>query len=253
MELLHRYLAANKQELPPITGRDVWQVSRSFPTMTVAPDGWHPRTFSLLGETGRELLARQLMIWEAAGMWPHSNSTIHMSSQRKPAGGRRLIGWYRAAFRLWSAIRGEHWREWEMKHATESFFGAAKRNSVLDVGWRQGVRAEFSQAKGTSTAIVAQDLRKCYELIRFVILVEQGIKHFFLLLMLRTTVLSYGWKRHIVIGACISMPIQAWRGMVVGCIAATRELKAYLKDALLEVTLRHPRVYLDTRDGRPKH
>ena len=123
MELLHRYLAANKQELPPITGRDVWQVSRSFPTMTVAPDGWHPRTFSLLGETGRELLARQLMIWEAAGMWPHSNSTIHMSSQRKPAGGRRLIGWYRAAFRLWSAIRGEHWRDWETKHATEGFFG----------------------------------------------------------------------------------------------------------------------------------
>ena len=74
MELLHRYLTANKQELPPTTGRDVWQVSRSFPTTTVAPGGWHPRTCSLLGETGRVLLARQFMIWEAAGMWPHSTA-----------------------------------------------------------------------------------------------------------------------------------------------------------------------------------
>ena len=47
-------------------------------------------------------------------------------------------------------------------------------------------------------------------------------------------------------GPVTGAAVVAWRGMVAGCVAATRELKAYLKPALTEVVARNPAVSLDT-------
>ena len=47
-------------------------------------------------------------------------------------------------------------------------------------------------------------------------------------------------------GSIIADGITAWRGMVAGCVAATRELKLYLHDTLSGIIIRNPRAELDS-------
>ena len=127
MDYLNKALnSGNVGQLEPITGKGILAASKGFSVATALPDGWHSNTFSLLGDEARNSLARHMNAWERTGQWPTQNSSIHMSSQRKPTGGRRLIGWYRSLFRIWCAIRGHMWKQWEGQHATDTFFGAAK-------------------------------------------------------------------------------------------------------------------------------
>ena len=46
-------------------------------------------------------------------------------------------------------------------------------------------------------------------------------------------------------GQCITAGIIAWRGMVAGCVSATRELKAYMKDMLNDMIINNPAVQID--------
>ena len=59
------------------------------------------------------------------------------------------------------------------------------------------------------------------------------------------TVLSYSWARNLVTGTMVSVALHAKRGMIAGCVAATRELKAYMADALSSVVIKNPLVDLE--------
>ena len=232
LAIIQEALQLDPQPLSLITGPEVGEAARHFKQKTATPDGWHPKTFGLVSSEGQDCLARILNTCECIGSWPEQQSSIHMSIQRKPAGGKRLIGWYRALFRLWCMLRADLWREWENKHGSASFFSNAKGNSVIDVGWRQAVRAEVARLDGKHVVIVAQDLKKCYEYIRYHILAAKAAARKFPLRLVRVTVLSYGWHRHLVHGSIIADGITAWRGVVAGCVAATRELKLCVRGAL---------------------
>ena len=47
-------------------------------------------------------------------------------------------------------------------------------------------------------------------------------------------------------GEVIACGIRANRGMIAGCVAATRELKAYLRSTLSGVIIRNPAINLDS-------
>ena len=47
-------------------------------------------------------------------------------------------------------------------------------------------------------------------------------------------------------GKCFLQEFEPFWGMVAGCVSATRELKAYLRDVLAGVVIRIPAVDLDS-------
>ena len=198
LAVLEAAIKANPQELSHIDADDVEAASSAYKEYTCAPDGWHPKTFRLLSRPAREALARLLRAIEESGWWPESNSSIHMKVTPKPTGGNRLIGWYRALFRLWCTIRKDYWVQWESTHGSDNCFSASRGNNVIDVAWRQAARAE-----------IAVNSRK------------------FPLELLRLTLVSYGWLRNLVTADnIIAQGVIAWRGMVAGCVAAARELNS---------------------------
>ena len=115
MQILNEALRIDPQPLEPLVGGNIAEAAKCFKKRTATPDGWHPRTFGLLSEESQDRLARVLNICECFGAWPEDESSIHMSIQRKPGGGKRLIGWYRALFRMWCMCRAYLWKEWEEK------------------------------------------------------------------------------------------------------------------------------------------
>ena len=106
LRLLAEALALCPSTLAPITAEDILEGSKAFKQATVAPDGFHPRSIGLLGYEARAALAALLNKCEAAGKWPTEASDVQMKATREQDGGSRLVGWYRAMFRLRVAIRG---------------------------------------------------------------------------------------------------------------------------------------------------
>ena len=94
------------------------------------------------------------------------------------------------------------------------------------------MRCEISINEGRDVILIAQDLKKCYEYIRYHVLAARGVDHSFPVRLLRLTILSYSWERQLVGGNITTSGIVAWRGMIAGCVSATRELKCYLKTTL---------------------
>ena len=180
IKLIDAALQSCPEDLSPLTADDVHEASGAFRDRTSSPDGWHPKTFKLLSTAAKHSLAQFLNVLEKTGLWPESNSSLHLKLTPKPQGGNRLIGWYRALFRLWCKARKDLWVEWEDTHGSDRVFAASRGNSVIDVGWRQAARAELAVAEGNHVAIVVQDLRKCYEFIHFGILAAKPIRHTFL-------------------------------------------------------------------------
>ena len=126
MKMLSQRLAQYPEAMQAITGNDVLEASLQFKKRTVSPDGWHPRSFALLGATGRDCIARLLTLCEKYGQWPGQCSSLMMGVHDKPAGGKRLIGWYRALFRLRCKTRTPQWKQWEDQHGSEQFLLLAK-------------------------------------------------------------------------------------------------------------------------------
>ena len=62
---------------------------------------------------------------------------------------------------------------------SDRVFSASRGNSVVEVGWQQVARAELAVCHCRSIAVVAEDLKKCYEYVRFNKLVEKGARHEF--------------------------------------------------------------------------
>jgi len=118
-----------------------------------------------------------------------------------------------------------------------------------DIVWRQSVRAELSVCEGRSTATVLLDLRKCYEYVQHMELVAGGLAHGYPLWLLRLTLSSYTWTRHIKHGSLIHGGVHARRGIIAGCATATAELKAYMYTTLSSLKVSHPEanieVYID--------
>ena len=108
------------------------------------------------------------------------------------------------------------------------------------------MRAEISQVEGRSVGLIALDLVKCYEYVMHHILGVQCILHECPLYELRATLISYGWKRHLVLGAVLAAGLEAWKGIIAGCVAATMQLKGYMVDTLSMIVYRNPATQVDT-------
>ena len=121
-----------------------------------------------------------------------------------------------------------------------TLFGAGAGRTANDIVWRQSVRAELCTNDNRSTATVLLDLRKCYEYVQHMTLVAGGMAHGYPLWMLRLTVASYSWTRHVKQGPLIHAGVFAHRGIIAGCATATSELKAYMFTTLSNVRCRHP-------------
>ena len=103
------------------------------------------------------------------------------------------------------------------RNSREAFPQQGTWTSVTHVALRPGVRVEISQSWGRSVGLVALDLAKCSEYVMRHILGAQCILAGCPMHELRATLVSYGWKRHLVLGASISGGLEAFKGIIAGC------------------------------------
>ena len=78
----------------------------------VAPDGWHPRRFSLLSDDGLETLADLYELLKIRGHPPQQQAQVYIFLILKASGGARPIGIFTSYYRLWSKVRQDNAAKW---------------------------------------------------------------------------------------------------------------------------------------------
>ena len=152
--------------------------------------------------------------------------TVHLF--RKPAGGRRPIGFYRALQRLATARHKADLRSWDQGRGFCGAFNVGKRRVCSDPVWRNGIKAAANAAAQKAVLAALWDLQKCYEHVRRQQVIEEAYEAEYPLVALRLSMASYLWKRIIVVDGLACEPLYAGRGIVAGSMGALFELKALM-------------------------
>ena len=107
------------------------------------------------------------------------------------------------------------------------------------------MRAEINVINKGYSGAVLYDLTKCYEYVRHTQLATEGVKHNFPMHALRITIQSYRWNWRITHNGLLHEGVQATKGIIAGCAAATTELKLYMFTGLTKNVQRNPKANLE--------
>ena len=163
----------------------------------------------------------------------------------KPCGGLRPITLFRAVFRLYSRARAKHVQQWAKEHLNHHAVNPASGRQVLDATWRLMARQQAStKTNGKCAGDLLWDHRKAFECANRAMLWATAKRHQYPLDILRMSLSSYAWGRHLVMGELTTKQILPKRGIAAGSAFATVELSLYLWDLIVEHAVQHPSITL---------
>jgi hypothetical protein len=229
----------------PLTAKEIRHTASRFPANTSRSDGWQPRQIGCLCDRALEGLAILYHIAELVGDYPIHLRGALVTLIDKTDGGLRPITLFRAVYRLHAKARAPSVRQWArtLRHPA---INMAEHRQVLDGTYRLVVRQLLKQEANpkTSLADLLWDLRKAFENISRGKLWGFGNQYKYPVDLLRISISSYRWPRHLLMGNLISRPIGPGRGIGAGSAFATYELTLYLWSTILLHTTLHPTVTL---------
>ena len=238
-------ILSNTEPPKKLTGKELRNAAKTFKICTMRPDGIHPKHIAYLSDPAVEALADLLNLVEVTGEFPDEMCDVIVALFDKPEGGTRPIGWCRAIVRVWASARKHLWQEWERSSGEKNIFGAGEGRTVTDIVWRQSARVGITGMCSKIAGAVLEDLKKCYEYVRHLKLIKEGIRLQYPLHMSRLAVKSYEWKRHVAHSGLLHHGVFPTRGIIAGFASATTDLKVYMYTALTGLIYRHPEVDLD--------
>ena len=89
----------------PVSVDSIRAASRCFKSRTAAPDGWHPRSYQFLSDDALRALSSVFSVWERTGGPTGQIGQLAIKMIPKPSGGRRPIGLYHSAYRVYAKAR----------------------------------------------------------------------------------------------------------------------------------------------------
>jgi hypothetical protein len=104
---------------------------------------------------------------------------------------------------------------------------------TLDGAWRAQVRSDIAHNDKQHSLEILWDVKKCYENVRHADLVDQGRKQGYPMALLRVSIASYCWGRHVILDhQVMSPPVYPTRGIIAGSSHATFEIAMLVQGEL---------------------
>ena len=245
----------------PITADDVRDAALTFKADTgCGLDNLAPRALAFLPWDLRQRLATILELAERSGTWPERWGLVNIVLLPKPDGGRRPIGLFQAAVRVWMRIRAPGLRQWEHDQHKDALHGG-QGSSASRAAWLSAWEAEDADLSDEHYAQALLDLEKAFETVPHEALWHAARKHGYPLSVLRLALKAYVAPRVISCDGAFSRKVKASRGITAGSGTATAELRALLLDLIDELATEYPDVTatfyvddanLETRVPKPK-
>ena len=221
------------------------KMSRKFKRKTgVAPDGWHPRHFALLGDEALNTLALLHHLLELTGHLPGQQRFVCVFLLGKPGGGTRPIGLFTSMYRLWAKARQPIAAKWADAD-DRPYFAAGKHRSTIDAVWRHSVRSQLTVAKGEHVAALAWGMRKFYETIDHAKLRARAIAQGFPAALIDVALNACRMARTLTYEGLPADDLFPLRGIVAGDSLSDVLVKLYYIEALDSVVPRNKAAQLD--------
>jgi len=171
------------QPLPRISPEEWRQASLLFPAGTAwTYDGFHPRHYALLSETGLEVLSTLVEVSECLGDLPLSARPVTVPLIPKAKGGLRPIGNYSSIRRVWAKARLNVVESWERRNC-RAYFASGRGRSAIDTVFRQAASAEAGVNVGESSAAILWDLSSFFDTINLGLLYARAVRFDFPLVL----------------------------------------------------------------------
>ena len=138
-------------------------------------DALHPRQLAYLPGVFLQVFLGILAKWEGSPRKLHHFLT-KMIFINKPTGGKRPIGLTCLWMRLYSRLRADIARQWEITNAEKFFIGIGS-NTCERAGWTYSVNTAYAKATGLDVGGSLIDLRKFYEYVCHNVLLRQAKGH----------------------------------------------------------------------------
>ena len=117
-EILQPPSGALPSDLPPLPATDLKMAAMTFPPHTgLGADNLAPRALASLPHQQLQTLAHLLNLCEKEGRWRRQWTMVLIVLLPKPDGGRRLIGLFPAAMRIWMRARAPALRKWDQHNS----------------------------------------------------------------------------------------------------------------------------------------
>ena len=217
--------------LPVLQPNEIRAGALTFPPDTaLGADKMAPRAFSRLSDRMLACLGMIFQVIECLGVWPKIWCWLMVILLNKEDGGKRPIGLFVSAVRVWGRCRRIWAVKWEAAHARDYFWGGAGKGCD-QAAYHAAVYTEVSTSVGTETADVMLDLVKAFERVVWSRLAAQGVKYNYPLVVLRASLATYRFGRVVTVQSVCAQLLFATRGIVAGSSSATTELRL----ALIEI------------------
>jgi len=226
--------AAIPQDQVEVSCDDLRQAAKSFPKHTgMGDDQIQPRLLEVLPDDILQLFAELVKSRLAGDVG--AAITILMVFIPKATGGFRPIGLFNALYRVAMRVRASAILAWEQSHANKSLFGGKGSAPADLVGGSLSIDMDAAKARGLDFAAVLLDVTKCYEYIGHQRLVERAVALEFPADVLGLAIRGYTAPRRVLLGDEVSVSVRATRSIVAGCTAATRLLRVFLIELVVEI------------------
>jgi hypothetical protein len=143
-----------------------------------------------LSDGALEVLADIILVVEYLGVLPAQLGLTVMPLIGKVRGGHRAIATLVSLYRLWTRLRRDEARKWEMEH-DRSWMAAGKGRGPHDAVWRQAARAEAAVGRRQHAATLLWDMKSFFETIRRVPLWHRARRVGFPTVLLRVALNMY--------------------------------------------------------------
>jgi hypothetical protein len=217
------------QTLPAIRLADISRITTKFKSNTAVPDGWHPSHFARMTcEQDLQRFATMLNLIEAARRMPEAVKPCMIKMLPKPRGGHRPIALFRALFRAWGKIRTPLLAQWAL-HLQSQVFTMSPTRRITDILYREICRSLIKQTHNTHIIEIHCDIRKYFDHIRRIPLVEVARITGYPLTLLQISMDTYAAPRRIVLDSGLtSHPLYGQDGILAGSPHAVFETAAYM-------------------------
>jgi ribonuclease HI len=231
---------ADMPPMPLLKAADLRRAALTFPECTaMGADKLAPKAFARLSDMLLNALGLIFQVVEFIGAWPLLWQWLVVVLLDKEDGGKRPIGLFVGAVRVWGRARRKWVSEWEADH-DRPFFWGGKGKSADVAAWKAAMFSELAVTAGAESGETMLDLVKAFERVGWARLAAEGQVHGYPLVLLRASIATYKFNRLVTVAGVFARAILATRGIVAGSASATTELRLALLTIFDQSVARNP-------------
>ena len=182
---------------------------------------------------------------EACGDWFPDARSMALRLLPKASGGYRTVALFRGLYRVYAKARQEAARRWAAERLSAATWNNMAGRRPGDVVWRAAVRSRLAASRGREMGEILLDLSKMFDRVHRPTLLAIAQQEQYPVWLLRISLASYEWERHLLGEAgLVEAPVLPRLSVAAGSSFAVFEVALMLLPMVTEASRSFPQAQI---------